>query len=89
MRAVDSLAVVVTGAGVLAATFVLARTRRPVLALGVLLDLFMAAGLIRLTGPPDLQRTVSAALVILIRHVAGYGLSTSRRSRPAAAPRPR
>lgn len=81
MRAVaDSLAVAVTGGGVLAAALVLARTRSPVLALGVLLDLFTAAGLIRLTGPPDLQRTATAALVILIRHLAVFGLTTGRRS---------
>ncbi len=81
MRAVaDSLAVAVTGGGLLVAALVLARTRKPVLALGVLLDLFTAAGLIRLTGPPDLQRTATAALVILIRHLAVFGLTTGRRS---------
>jgi len=85
----DALAVAVTAAGFLAAALVLARTRRPVFALAVLLDLFTAAGLIRLTGPPNLQRAASAALVILIRHVAGYGLLLSRRSGAAAAARPR
>lgn len=80
MRVVDSLAVAITGAGALSAAIVLARTRSGVLALGVLLDLFTAAGLVRLTGPPNLARTATAALVILIRHVAVYGLSASRRS---------
>lgn len=80
MRAVsDPLAVVVTGAGFLIAALVLARTRKPVLALSVLLDLFTAAGLIRLTGPPSLQRTATAALVVAIRHLAVFGLSAGRR----------
>lgn len=89
MRTVDSLAVVVTGAGALAAALALARTRSPSLAVSVLLDLFTAAGLIRLTGPPSAQRTAAAALVIVIRHVAGYGLALSRRSSYSAVARPR
>jgi hypothetical protein len=86
---VDSLAVVVTGGGVLAAALALARTRDPVLALGILLDLLTAAGLLRLTGPPDAARAAGAALVVLIRHVAGYGLSLRRGPRPGVAGPPR
>lgn len=88
MRVVDSLAVAITGAGALSAAIVLARTRSGVLALGVLLDLFTAAGLVRLTGPPNLARTATAALVILIRHVAVYGLGVTRRADVAAVARP-
>lgn len=80
MRAVDQLAAAVTGAGVLSAAIVLAHTRNRALALAVLLDLFTAAGLLRLTGPPNVTRTGTAALVILIRHVVGYGLAASPRS---------
>ncbi len=87
MRVVDSLAVAITGAGAMSAGIVLARTRNGVLALGVLLDLFTAAGLVRLTGPPNVARSVTAALVILIRHVAVYGLLASRRSDRGTATR--
>ncbi len=79
----------VTGAGVLAAALVLARTRSPFLAVSVLLDLFAAAGPIRLTGPPSARRTAAAALVIVVRHVAGYGLALSRRSSSGTVARPR
>lgn len=89
MRAADQLAVAIAGAGVLSAAMVLTRTRNGVLALGVLLDLFTAAGLVRLTGPPDVARTATAALVILVRQVAVYGLAVSRRLDRAAAAQPR
>ncbi len=80
MRALlDQLALAVTAAGALSGAFVLARTRQVGLALGVLLDLLTAAGLLRLAGPPSVQRTAAAALVVLIRHLAVIGLTAARR----------
>jgi len=86
VRAVDQLALAITGAGALSGAIVLVRTRDAAQALGVLLDLFTAAGLVRLTGPPDVGRTATAALVIVIRQVAGYGLALRRRGSVRATP---
>lgn len=70
----DGLAVGITAAGLLAASVVLAATRRPQLALEVLLDFLLAAGLLRLTGHPDWATLGTAAAIVALRRLVGFGL---------------
>jgi uncharacterized membrane protein len=64
---------VVTG-GLLAAALALAVTRKVRLAIAILLDFLTAAGLLRLAGTPDWSRLATAALIIVIRQLASWGL---------------
>jgi hypothetical protein len=65
--------VVVTG-GLIAAALALVLTRRMRLAIAILLDFLMAAGLLRLAGTPTWSRLGAAALILLIRQLASWGL---------------
>lgn len=67
--AVDALALVVAAGGLVAATAAYAATRRPGVAMAVLLDLLLAAGLLRLSGEPTWQRLVTAAVIVTLRRV--------------------
>ena len=58
----------------------LAVTRRPALALGILLDLLVAAGLLRLVGSPSWSAIASAAVIIALRHLVSYGVRLSAAS---------
>ncbi len=73
----------ITAAGLLAAAVVLTATRRPEFALKVLLDVLLAAGLLRLTGQPGWAALATAAAVVAVRRLVGIGLRAGRR--PAAA----
>ena len=78
MSAYDLLATVVAVAALLAAAIVGIRMRAPLQAVHVLLDLLLAAGLLRLTAAPTVERAVSVALLIVIRRLASYGLRQGR-----------
>lgn len=80
---VDGLALAVTTGGLIAGALVLSRTGDVPAALAVLLDLFTAAGLLRLAGAPSAQRLGGAAAVILIRRLASLGFRISRQARTA------
>ncbi|MGY1827920.1 MULTISPECIES: DUF1622 domain-containing protein [unclassified Blastococcus] len=58
----------------------LAVTRRPALAVGILLDLLVAAGLLRLVGDPSWQQIVVAGAIVALRHLVSYGLRLGARS---------
>lgn len=73
--------------GLLAATAVLLRTRQVQLSLGVLLDFLLAAGLLRLSHDASGQAVATAAMTVLIRKLATFGLSY-RGPRSAGAPSP-
>ncbi|MFI7427663.1 hypothetical protein ACIBPB_11825 [Micromonospora sp. NPDC049836] len=62
-------------AGLLAGLIALATTRDGRLALRVALDLWLAAGLLRLALPPSLDQLLSAAAIIAVRQLVGLGLS--------------
>lgn len=79
------LSTVVAGAGLVVAGLVLVSARSPATALAVLLDLLLAAGLLRLTADLGPTAIVSAALVVVVRKVAGLGIAAGRR-RTAASP---
>ncbi len=61
---------VLTGA-ILAGGLVLAGTRQVAPALAVLLDLLLAAGLLRLAAEPTWTRLATAAAVVAVRKLAG------------------
>lgn len=72
--AADVAALLVTVAGLVGLVVVGLRTGDPRAGLPLLLDLLLAAGLLRLTGTPDLRRAAVAALVVLVRRLAGGAL---------------
>lgn len=72
--AVGLLAAAVTAAALVAATVALVSTRRPSVALSVLLDLLLAAGLLRLAGDPGWQTAATAAGIVVLRRLLGTGL---------------
>lgn len=61
-------------AALVAGALVLVRTRRPAAALPVLLDLLLAAGLLRLAGDPGWHTIATAAAIVLLRRLIGFGL---------------
>jgi hypothetical protein len=75
LRDVTALAaVVVAAAALVAGAVALATTRRPRVALPVLLDLLLAAGLLRLTGDPDWPALATAASIVAVRQLLRIGL---------------
>ena len=73
-------ALAITALALVCGALALARTRRPALALGVFLDLLVAAGLLRLSGRPDWQTIATAAALLVIRRLIGFGLRTGGRT---------
>jgi hypothetical protein len=80
-----AVALTITTAGLVAAAVTLAATRRPLLAIQVLLDFLLAAGLLRLTGHPGWSALAGAAAVVVLRRLVGVGL---RAGSPAWAREP-
>jgi uncharacterized membrane protein len=78
------LALVVSAMALVAGVVALAATRRPALALGVLLDLLLAAGLLRLAAEPTWSSLATAAAVVALRRLIGAGLRTGGRAFSAA-----
>jgi len=64
---VASAALGITAAGLVAAAATLVATRRPWLAVQVLLDFLLAAGLLGLTGSPGWPALAAAAAVVALR----------------------
>jgi hypothetical protein len=84
LTALPAITLVITGAALVAGTLTLAVTRRPTLALGVFLDLLLAAGLLRLVGTPDGQALATAAAIVVIRRLVSTGLRIGGRSLTAS-----
>jgi hypothetical protein len=68
---VASAALVVSG-------LVLLSSRRPAVALPVLLDLLLAAGALRLTADLSWSAVTTAAVVVLVRKLATVGIAAGR-----------
>ncbi|SDD39770.1 Protein of unknown function [Geodermatophilus telluris] len=81
------LALAVSGLALVAGTVALAATRRPALALAVLLDLLLAAGLLRLAAEPTWTSLGTAAAIVALRRLIGAGLRAGGRTLASAAPR--
>ncbi len=71
-----ALALLVTATALAAGLVALVATRRPAAALPVLLDLLVAAGLLRLVGEPSWQALATAAAILVVRRLIGFGLRT-------------
>ncbi|WP_200941786.1 hypothetical protein [Angustibacter sp. Root456] len=84
----SAAALVLAAAGVLLAALTLAATRRPRPALGVLLDLLLGAGLLRLTFLDTWTAIAGAAALVAIRKLVVLALTSDsrRRVRAVAAP---
>jgi uncharacterized membrane protein len=75
-----ALSLAITGSALVAAVIALLTTGQPRTALGVLLDLLLAAGLVRLSADPDWEVIAVAATVVVLRRVLGTGLDIGGRS---------
>jgi hypothetical protein len=83
---VTAVAPLVVAAALVVSGLVLASARSPATALAVLLDLLLAAGLLRLSADAAPGAIASAALVVVIRKVAGLGLAAGRRRQARPTP---
>jgi hypothetical protein len=81
-----TLALLVTAAALAAGLVALLATRRPATALPVFLDLLVAAGLLRLVGEPSWQALASAAAILVLRRLIGFGLRTGGRTWASTRP---
>jgi hypothetical protein len=81
-----TLALLVTAAALAAGLVALLATRRPAAALPVLLDLLVAAGLLRLVGQPSWQAPATAAAILVLRRLIGFGLRTGGRTWASTRP---
>lgn len=82
------LAVLVTGAAVVVAALVYAVTRAWSPAVPVLLELLLAAGLLRLAADPDWRAVAAAAVLVLVRQGVTLVERRSRRAEEAAGAPP-
>ena len=74
-------ALAIGAAAAVAALLTLAVTRRPALAMGVLLDLLLAAGLLRLTGAPGWGSITAVAGLVGLRQVLAAHPSRAQENR--------
>lgn len=65
---------IVAGLGVVLAAAVVAATRRLAIALSVLLDMLMAAGLLRLSADAAWSSLATAAAIVVLRKVVVAGI---------------
>ena len=79
MKTADALALVCVAAGIACFLVGTGRTARVRTGLPMMLDLFTAAGLLRLSGAPDLRALAVTAIVIAVRKLVTRGLRTGLR----------
>ena len=82
---VAALVPVVVAAGLALSALTLLSTRRMTTALPVLLDLLLAAGLLRLSATASWQAIASAAAIVVIRKLATLGITAAGRARAEPA----
>jgi hypothetical protein len=71
---IGAAGLLVTVAGLASAAATLVATRRLLTALSVLLDMLLAAGLLRLTLAPTWAQLGGTALLVLVKRLASAGL---------------
>jgi len=83
--AISTAALLVTVAALVSATAALLATRRVLPTLSVLLDMLLAASLLRLALDPTPVQLAGAALLVLVKRLASAGLrrATAVRARPS------
>jgi uncharacterized membrane protein len=67
MNVIDAASLTVSGAGVVAGAATLAATRRAALALAIALELWTAAGLLKLTAEGTWRSVATAGMILLLR----------------------
>lgn len=85
MTAATDLAWAIAGMGIVLAALAFVALRRPLAALHVLLDLLLAATLLRLSVDASWPAIAIAAAVILVRQLVTRGLTTHLPSSPGGA----
>ena len=75
---------VLVGAAVLLGFAAFLATRHVTVGLAVLLDLLLAAGLLRLSAAASWQALATAAALVAVRKVANLGIGASQRARRSA-----
>ena len=83
-QAVTTAALLVTLAALVCAALTLLVTRRPAVALPVLLDLLLAAGLLRLALQPTPAQLAGTALLVLVKRLASSGIRSAAGARSTA-----
>jgi hypothetical protein len=73
-----AIALVIVAASVVLATVAAVRSRNVVAGVPLMLDLWIAAGLLRLTENTTWTKIAAAAVLIALRKVVGHGLLKSR-----------
>lgn len=68
------LALLCSAAGLISGAIVLVTVRRPLLALSVAVDFWVAAGLLRLSGRLSWEVIAGAAGIMLLRQLINFGL---------------
>ena len=71
------LALLCTTGGLISGVIVLATVRRPLIALQVAIDFWVAAGMLRLSGRPSWEAIVGAAGILLLRQLITFTLRHS------------
>jgi len=80
-----SAALLVTGAALLSAAAALLATRSALTSLTVLLDMLLAASLLRLVLDPTPVQLAGTALVVVVKRLASAGLRRAAASRTRAS----
>jgi len=78
---ITSAALLVTLAALLSAAAALLATSRPSVALPVLLDLLLAAGLLRLALQPSFPQLAGTGLLVLVKRLAATGIRSAATAR--------
>lgn len=87
---VAALVPLLVAAGILLMAAAVLVTRRITVGLPILLDLLLAAGLVRLSATSSWSAIASAALIVVIRKLAMFGIDAAVHARTSApAPRAR
>lgn len=79
---VTSAALAIVVASLLIALVAWLRTHQPRVGIGFMLDLWLAAGLLRLSVDATWQRIAGAAVLIVVRKLAVYSLESARPASP-------
>jgi hypothetical protein len=84
--AIEYGALACVAAGLLAGLLALVVTRDFTLGLRIALDLWLAAGLLRLALPPDPRQLLAAAALVVVRQLVGRALGHRSFDRPSRPP---
>ena len=81
MSVADSLALGLSAAGLASLVLATVFAGHWRIGLSFAIDLWVGAGLLRLVGDLTWRRLVTAATIVALRHLVGYGITVNQRSR--------